>query len=354
MTVSKWNQILQEKGHGNLNICTPQSPLSQNLKSHGFTVIEWSSSRYFSPKFTFRLRKLLEKQEVDVLLLQNLRDLWIVSPALYGFPKIQLMAFAQMLVGVNKTDFLHRQIYKPLRYLFTLTKWQESILKPRLPLPPEKYRHIPNFVDTSVFHPSCRSDSFRAKLGFQPEDFLIGVIGRIDEQKGQWELMKAFSRLIPKHSKIHLLVVGEPTRGESKQQVYYKKLLDWVTQQKLQSKIHFLDFQKDPQRLFANMDLFVLPSHQETFGYVVVEAMASGTPVLATNSGGVPEILEQGKLGCLCQPKSISDLEEKMETILKNPEEKNKRTLKALEKVRNFYDREKVYESFVRIIDESF
>ncbi len=351
MTVSKWNEVLRDNGHENLNVCPPHSPLGQDLKNRGFSVVEWNSARYFSPGFTLKLRKYIIEKQVDIILMQNLRDLWIVSPALCGLKNVQLMAFAQMLVGVKKTDLLHQWIYKPLKYVFTLTDWQQKALKPYLPIAEKKYRTLPNSVDTSFFNPRHRSDEFRKSLGFEPENFLMGVVGRIDKQKGQYELIQAFSSLALKDPKIHLLIVGEPTLGEKKQQIYYEKLIDQVHQSGLNSRIHFYGFNKNPHLLLPNLDLFILPSYRETFGYVVIEAMASGTPVLATNSGGVPEILEYGQLGNLFQPKSIPNLKEKLEKVLSNPEGQKEKSLKALGKVRQFYDHQKVYERFMETIN---
>ena len=351
MTVSKWNEILKENGHENFNICSPHSPLSRDLKNRNLAVTEWENTRYFSPNFTLKLRKYIREKQVDTILMQNLRDLWIVSPALCGLKNVQFMAFAQMLVGVKKTDFLHRRIYRPLKYLFTLTRWQQKVLEPYLPIPTEKYRTLPNFVDTSLFNPCHKSHDFRKSLGFEAEDFLMGVVGRIDKQKGQYELIQAFSQLAPRHPKAQLLIVGEPTLGEKKQQIYYEKLINQANQSGVKSRVHFHGFEKNPHHLLSNLDLFILPSHRETFGYVIVEAMASGTPVLGTDSGGVPEILEYGQLGTLFQPKSISDLKEKLEKILNNPREQGEKSLKALKKARNFYDHQKVYEHFMQIID---
>ena len=348
MVVSRWNEVLRDNGHENFNVCPPRCSLSQDLKARGFPVMEWNNIRYFSPGFSLKLRKYIIEKQMDIILLQNLRDLWVVSPALYGLKNVKLMGFSQIHTVVKKTDILHRWIYKPLKYLFTLTDWQQEAIKPYLPVSEEKYRTVPNSVDTSLFNPRHRSIEFRKSLGFKPDDFLIGIVGSIDPQKGQYELIRAFSPLALKDPKIHLLICGGGTGKEK--QIYYKKLTDQVSQSGLGSRIHFQDFRKDIHILFPNLDLFVLPSYCETFGYVVIEAMASGTPVLATNSGGVPEILEHGQLGNLFQPKSIPDLKEKLEKLLSNPEEQKEKSLKAIEKARHFYDHQKVYERFMEII----
>lgn len=350
MAVSKWNEVLKQNGHLNLNICTPDSPLAEDLKSKNFPVLEWDSAHYFSPDFTYKLRKLILEKKIDYILLQNLRDLWIVSPALYNVKNCRLIGFAQMLISIKKQDFLHRLIYKPLSHVMTLTDWQQQALAPFLPIPMEKYKTIPNFVDCNVFHPKLYSDDYRYQLGFTKDHFLIGVIGRIDEQKGQMEMVEAFAKIKDEYKNAHLVIIGEPTLGEPKQEAYFKKLQSYVNRHRLESRVHFKGFQKDPNKLFANFDLFVLPSHRETFGFVVVESMASGTLVLGTNAGGVPEILGQGEYGYLCEPKNADDLAMKLVHILQNPEERKLKADKALQRVRSFYDRQKVYSRFMNII----
>lgn len=350
MAVTKWNQVLAQNGHKNLNICTPDSPLAKDLKANDFPVLEWDSAHYFSPDFTFKLRRLVQSRKIDYVLLQNLRDLWIVSPALYKLPNCHLIGFTQMLVNVKKQDFLHRWIYDRLTYVMTLTDWQQEALTPFLPIPRAKYKTIPNFVDSALFNPKWYSDDFRYQLGFTKDHFLIGVIGRIDEQKGQLELIEAFGKISNEFDNTHLMIVGEPTLGEEKQEAYFKKLQDLVKKLKLESRVHFKGFQKETFKLTANFDLFVLPSHRETFGFVVVESMASGTPVLGTNAGGVPEILGQGEFGYLCEPKNSDSIASQLVYILNNPEERKLKAEKAMHRARTFYDRQKVYSRFMNII----
>ena len=352
MAVVKWNRILKNRGQDNFNICSPLSPLSESLREEQFHVLEWKNSPYFSPLFSFKLRRFLFQNPVDFILIQRLRDLWLVSPVLFGLKNTKLLGFTQMLLDVKKKDPLHQWIYGPLKYLFTLTDWQKKALMPYLPVPSEKYRTLPNFVDTQAFNPKYKNPDFKKKLGFKDDDFLIGIVGRIDRQKGQEELIKAFSPLAESYPKTHLIIVGEPSLGEKEQQIYYNKLVRRVKEQNLASRIHFLGFEKKPHFLLANLDLFVLPSHRETFGYVLIEAMASGTPVLATESGGVPEILENGELGELCLPKSTEDLREKIDQILKTPQRQKQKAEKALKKAQSFYDSQRVYERFLKIITE--
>ena len=348
MAVTKWNDVLSSHGHSNLNICTPDSPLAKDLKSKGYPLLEWNSAKYFSPDFTFKLRQLFNNYQIDAVLLQNLRDLWLVTPAMLGKNDIKLIGFCQMLVGIKKKDLLHKFVYNRLDKLCVLTDWQKKALLPYLPVDARKYSTVPNFVDCEHFHPNRRSDSFRYQIGIKDDQFAIGVIGRLDEQKGQRELIKAFAQVSKKFVNCRLVIVGEPTVGEPEQEAYAQELYKLVKDLKLDSKVLFFGFRKDTNILSANFDLFVLPSYRETFGYVVVEAMASGTPVVATQAGGVPEILGQGEFGYLCKPKNADDLALKLEEALSNPDQRSEKAKKALSRVRDVYEKNNVYENLMK------
>jgi glycosyltransferase involved in cell wall biosynthesis len=352
MAVSRWNAILSEQGHQNINICTPDSPLSQSLLESGHEMVAWDSAPYFSPDFTWKLRKLIMERNVDCVILQNLRELWLVSPALWGLNNVKFLGFTQMLVGVKKKDPLHRLIYSRLDRVLTLTDWQQGALLSYLPIPKHKYQTIPNFVDCEHFHPRLRSKSYRYNLGYNEEDFLIGLIGRIDQQKGQQELLQSFAQVSSQFPRAKVLIVGEPTLGEVAQEEYFKQIKNFVRQQNLEKKVRFFGFQKEPHKVFANLDLFVLPSYRETFGFVVVEAMASGVAVLGTRAGGVPEILGQGEYGFLCPPQDPNGMAEELTKILSDGKLRQQKSTSALQRARSFYAREKVYERFMDLLDE--
>jgi len=348
MAVSNWNEVLKFHGHRNVNICTPDSPLSKDLQLKGFNTLNWDSTDYFAPDFTYKLHKLTKKYKIDVIILQSLRDLWIVSPALYRKKNIKLIGFCQMLVGVKKRDLLHRMVYSRLDHLCTLTKWQIGALLPYLPVAREKYTVIPNFVDCERFHPKRRSSAFRHQFGIKDDEFAIGIIGRLDKQKGQKELIEAFAKISSKFLNTKLVIVGDPTLNEEGED--YKNLLHQMVQQyDLEKRVIFNGFRQDVNLVTAAFDLFVLASYRETFGYVVVEAMASGTPVLGTDAGGVTEILGSGEFGFLCKPKNSTSLADQLEYILAHPEERKRKAEAALKQVRKTYEKNKVYNQLKKL-----
>jgi glycosyltransferase involved in cell wall biosynthesis len=113
-------------------------------------------------------------------------------------------------------------------------------------------------------------------------------------------------------------MVGEPTKNEGND--YYQYLMDLIGRYSLADKIHLRPFSDTIEIYLRAFDIFVLTSVSETYGMVTVEAMVSGLPIVATNSGGTPELLQFGELGMLFSPGNKYDLFEKLSALLDDPE----------------------------------
>jgi glycosyltransferase involved in cell wall biosynthesis len=136
----------------------------------------------------------------------------------------------------------------------------------------------------------------RAELGFTDESFLIGCISRIDPQKNQALLIKAFCELAAKDSKLGLIICGPKTND-----VYYQKLVTQIEQSAYSDRIRLrppVEPDSPAHRgLFAALDCFTLPSRHEPFGIVVLEAWAAGCPVIASNVGGLQKLIHHNTNG---------------------------------------------------------
>ncbi|MEM3493835.1 MAG: glycosyltransferase [Thermoplasmata archaeon] len=169
---------------------------------------------------------------------------------------------------------------------------------------------IPSAVDTERFSPEKFSAELKKKYG---NSRIVLFVGRLVYQKGVSFLIEA-CRHLPED--VVLLIVGEGPEMEN-----LKKL---VKIRNLEERVVFLgrvSYFELPV-YFATCDVFVLPSvsRLEAFGLVIVEAMASGRPVVVTDIPGVNEVVEEGKEGLLCKPMNPEDLAEKIGRILENPE----------------------------------
>lgn len=344
MASAQWAGLFIKHGHEAFSVCAPGTPLETRLIERGLPYSARSFNKYFSPLDTLWLRRLVIEKEIEVVFLQNLRDLWVVSPALWGLD-VKLVGFAQMwLSNISKKDPLHTLMHNRLDVLVTLTAAHSEQTLKCLPVPPEKAFIAPNSIDTSLFGPEKRSENLRNEFGAQVSDFLVGIVGRLDRQKGQMEVLEAFCELKKRYpdKNLKLVFVGEATR-ESEGATYEAELRLALEKSGLSEHVKFAGFKKNIPEVMASLDVFILASYQEAFGFVVVEALASRTPVIATGSGGVPDILEHGKQGLLIAPKSSSAIVTALETIIKDPSKSLERAQQARAYTQETFDENKVF-----------
>jgi glycosyltransferase involved in cell wall biosynthesis len=117
----------------------------------------------------------------------------------------------------------------------------------------------------------------------------------------------------------------------------------------LANKIFLTEFRKDVPEVMNALDVFVMPSYEENFGNVLLEALASGLPTIGTNSGGTPEILDQGETGLLCEPRSADALAQSMIKILQPSVAADLRQ-KARAKAERDYDMNRVFQRIESLV----
>jgi len=149
-----------------------------------------------------------------------------------------------------------------------------------------KVRVVYNGVDIDEFSPGPGQKESR---GFSSKDFLIGILGRVSQEKGHFLALEAFKKLLARYKNIYLLIAGE---GKLK-----GKLEKAISAGNLEANIRFLPL--PPGEFLDLIDLLIAPSAKEGFGYSVVEAFAKKVPVIGYCTGGIPEIIRSRENGIL-------------------------------------------------------
>ena len=133
------------------------------------------------------------------------------------------------------------------------------------------------------------------ELGLAEDALLVGMVGRINPGKGQFFFLELAEKLVSSHPKAHFVLAGDPFSGYES---LLKDLKQAIVQKGLSNQVHYLGFREDIPELMASLDLFVLPSIlPDSFPTVILEAMAAGKPVVATDSGGATEMIAEGRTG---------------------------------------------------------
>jgi glycosyltransferase involved in cell wall biosynthesis len=166
----------------------------------------------------------------------------------------------------------------------------------------ERSRVLYNGVDCAAFRPRPATGELKRELGLPDDVFLVVTIGQIGLRKGQDVLAEAAVRVAESTPDVHYLVVG--VRNSSKQESieFESNLIARFEAAGLGDRLHRLGYRGDVEWIMNEADLLVHPANQEPLGRVLLEAAASGLPIIATNVGGTPEIVEDGSSARLIAP----------------------------------------------------
>lgn len=172
---------------------------------------------------------------------------------------------------------------------------------------------IYNGIDTNIYDPERVYSSIKEEFGINKDCLIIGNIASMDKLKGQIYLLKAMERLkIEGFDNILCIMCGT---GEEE-----TNLKKFVYKSGLVNNVLFFGFRNDIPRVLKIIDIMAITSFAESLSISAIEAMAMKVPVIATNVGGLPEVIDDGKTGILIPPGNVDALCEAIKYLIKNPE----------------------------------
>lgn len=182
---------------------------------------------------------------------------------------------------------------------------------------PNKLRFLPNGVDTERFSPNPHlRPRVREELGVNEGDFTWLAVGRLEEPKDYPTLLRAFAQVVRDYPRARLLLAGKgPLEGELRRLAQALGLADAV---------RFLGLRADIPALMNAGDAYVMSSAWEGMPMVLLEAHASGLPIVATSVGSVPDVVQEGKTGFLVPAKDPDALAKAMQAMMALPEQERK------------------------------
>jgi glycosyltransferase involved in cell wall biosynthesis len=192
-------------------------------------------------------------------------------------------------------------------------------------------RVISNGIPTDSYaRPQTPRKDWREREGFTDTDVLFVCVARFAPQKNHALLLDAFHQGLASHPNVHLILVGEGVLRE--------KLEEQAKHLGLDRQVHFLGLRSDIPDVLGASDAFVLSSDYEGNPLSLMEAMASGLPIVSTAVGGVPDLFESGREGILVQPGDVQGLSNAMTFLLGNPELRHFLGMAAARRAREKFD----------------
>lgn len=182
----------------------------------------------------------------------------------------------------------------------------------------ERMTIIYDAVDAERFHPRNQGEALRAAWNVPADATLVGVVGRISAWKGQGFFLRAFAQAAAHSPSLTAVIVGDVTPGEEWRR---QELASLAAELGVSERVIWPGFRMDAPQVMAALDILALPSTSpEPFGMVVVEAMATARPVIATAHGGPLETITPEETGLLVSPQDPAALAAALTRLAAHPE----------------------------------
>jgi len=297
---------MRERGHYLEAICQPDAQLVSKLREAGFVVHTlpmdgaWNVARGI-----FAIKRILQDGKFDVLNTHSRQDTIIAAPAgrLAGTPLIV------------RTRHLSSKINSLLSYTWLphrITTVSEYVRRQLLAkgVPPD---HVETVHTPIPMPPMPESSTLRAELGLKDSDIIVGCVAVMRPNKGHSILLDAIAPLLKSRTNLHLVLVGagSPT---------YERVVQQIVDLGIGGQTHLMGTRKDVPNLLVGMDLFCLATKEEAAGTVFVEAAAHRLAVIATNVGGVGEMVVDGVTGILVPKDDVLGFRLALERLIDDPE----------------------------------
>ncbi len=240
------------------------------------------------------------------------------AEAIRGEPYLRLNANEKFLVSFNwflrffEEGMLHRA-----RKIIAVSHFTKKELTQYYHIPASKIRVIHNGVDTKKFQPADDKRKAKQEFGLNPDDIAIVSVGRLYARKGLFTLIESMPAVTKRFPKAKFIISG---KGQSDEM---RKLNIHAEKLGVKDSIVFTGYTPDKKlpRLYQAADVFAFSTFYEHHPFAVLEAMASGLPVVTTWVGGIPETIQSGKNGFLVEPFNERQFADRILYLLEHPAE---------------------------------
>jgi glycosyltransferase involved in cell wall biosynthesis len=297
---------LAGRGHAVYLAVRPESPLREPLAGVIASWHELPLRNSLDVASARSIAELIGDHGIEIVHAHMGRDYLIAALACRNAKRAKLIITRHHYLPLKKNPIYRWMLQDAARFIAVSETVKESLVE-RIQMPPENVSVIPNWIDAERFQPVDRE---AARAMFRVRSSLaVACIGQITPAKGQEEYVRAAGRVAHMRSGIEFLIAGEEHEEGAP---FTAQLLKLAEASGLRDKLRFLGHVRHIPELLGAVDVVVVPSWDEGFSLVTVEALAARRPVLASNVGGIRDIIKDGTTGILVPPRDVHALTDKL------------------------------------------
>lgn len=287
---------LVESGHQVTMLTRPDSWLNDELMKLSVPYFT-SNMRRFPPRELKEVAKWIVDNRIDVIHthMSRAHSFGALLKLMTGVPVVKTAHSRSFQLHWRVNDYVIANSQATFDYHQRVNR-----------IPSSKIGMVHCFVDIEKYReiPLRSVRRVRRQLRANEDDFLIGLVGEVVARKGHLHFFKALAEIVNSVPNAKVVILGRFHRNEP----YTQVLRSILIQEKLFCKTKWLGLRFNVQDFMSAFDLCVVPSIEEPLGLVAIEAMAAGTPVVASDVGGLPEIVSHEVNGLLVKPRDPSAL----------------------------------------------
>jgi glycosyltransferase involved in cell wall biosynthesis len=293
-----------------------QKPLEilQVAKERGLPIFESQRAGRFDPRAIFEVASFLKREKIQLLCTHGFKAnvIGALAKKFAGVPQIAFCrGWTAETLSVRVYEFLERRFLALADRIICVSEAQAEYFTSRHFLQPRisvVHNAMLDSVDTDL---ECDRGASKTRLGFSPATRLVGVVGRLSVEKGQRFLVEAASELANEFSDLKIVLLGE---GRERVNLEHQ-----IAKLGLENVVVLEGFQKNVAVWMQAFDVLANCSLTEGIPNAILEAMAVGTPVVATAVGGVPELIKDRETGLLIAPGNSAALATGVAKLLSDP-----------------------------------
>jgi len=271
------------------------------------------------------------------------------AEAIRGEPFSRLNANEKFMVSFNWfLRIFEEKMLERAKKIIAVSHFTKRELTEYYQIPESKIRVIHNGVDIKKFQPAQDKRKIKSELGFNPDDLLILSVGRLYARKGLFTLIDSMPPIMNRFKNAKFVVSGKGQSDEMHKLIAHAEKID------VKNNLIFTGYYPDKKlpKLYQAADVFAFSTFYEHHPFAVLEALASGLPVVTTWVGGIPETIESGKNGFLVEPFNVKQFSDRILFLLEHTAEAAEMGQRARKTIVDQYDWRIVVKDAMEVYDE--
>ena len=347
------NNMPQERYRHSIICLKDSTDFREKITREDVHIYELAKKDGYDFGLYFRLWKLFRKLRPQIVHTRNLGTIDALVPAALAGVKCRVHGEhgrdVSNLHGTNRKHLAVRMVFRPLVTKYIALSQDICVwLQDQVRVPPEYIQQIYNGVDSTLYSPvNGQRESLPIEEFADSNDIVIGTVGRMENEKDQLTLVHAFLNLLKDrtidNTKLRLVIIGEGSLRE--------KALSLLRHAGASKQAWLPGARSDTARILRGLDIFVLPSLIEGVSNTILEAMASGLPVVATAVGGNPELVVNGDTGFLVPPADPKAMAQALAQYIKDRPLGKKHGLAGRKRIETEFNMNKMVASYMEVYD---